>query len=368
MRGSARLLTPLAAAAFALFAALPASAVPNWLPPNVNASYGNKVDDLYFAIYFIVAAFFFLTEGLIVYCCIAFRGRPGRKAKYMHGSNVAETIWTVIPALILIGIGVAQAGTWKEIRMTFPSEKDPNTLVIQTFPKQYEWAFRYPGADGAFGTADDVYQNGIHVPLGRKVLVKLSSSDVIHSFFVPHARVKLDAMPGMMGRTWFTMDKVSVWNLKDQKMEVLTLEEMKSKKVAWALTNGPNRQAWGYKLVEASLDAPDAQLKKGMKKYSYELLTGKTNVQVWFQGKVQEVPAAEVDAVFHRYEIACAELCGMQHFNMRSNVFVDPPEVFDTWYKGVCDQAVKTGSPEVTTARWHTYWDQAHPTWNKAIE
>ena len=99
MKGSAKLLAPLVAA-FALLAALPAHAFPpNWLPENVNRAYGDRIDKLYFGIYIIVAVFFFLTEGLLLYCCFAFRARPGHKAKYMHGSNVLEAIWTGIPAL-----------------------------------------------------------------------------------------------------------------------------------------------------------------------------------------------------------------------------------------------------------------------------
>ncbi|MEK7469291.1 MAG: cytochrome c oxidase subunit II [Planctomycetota bacterium] len=369
MKGSAKLLIPLAAAAFLLFAALPAAAIPNWLPQNVNSAYGEKVDGLYFGIYIIVAAFFFLTEGLLLFACIAFRARPGHKAKYLHGSNVIEVIWTVIPALILIGIGIAQADTWTEIRLKFPSESNPDVTVIQTFPKQYEWHFRYAGVDKQFGTADDVYTTSIHVPIGKKVLNKLASSDVIHSYFVPHARVKLDAMPGMLGRTWYTMDKFSVWDLKAGKMLIVSAEELAGKKTAWAITNSPTRTAFAYKLVEASTDAPDAAIKKGMKKYSYEVLPAeRKTAQVWYQGKIQEVPIGEVDYVFHRYEIACAELCGMQHFNMRSFVYVDPPEVFAAWYSGVSEQAAKTGAPETTTSRWKLNWDKAHPTWNKAIE
>jgi cytochrome c oxidase subunit 2 len=364
MKGSARLLLPLAAAAFLSMAALPASAVPpNWLPPNVNASYGDRVDGLYFGIYYVVAIFFFLTEGLLVYCIVAFRAKPGKKATYLHGSNTLETVWTVIPALILIGIGVAQAGTWSDIRLHFPSETNPDHCIIQAFPKQFDWNFRYAGKDNAFGTADDVYANSIHVPLGKKVVVKLGSSDVIHSFFVPHARVKLDAVPGMLGRTWFTIDKYSVWDLKTNRMEVLTPEEISKKKVAWALTNGPSRKEWGYTLVEASADAEDAQLKTGMKNYSYKLLPNKTSVWVWHENKMKEVPVGEVDAVFHRYEIVCAELCGLGHSNMRSNVYVDPPEVYKAWYEGS-----QAGGADVIVNRWQAWWDKVHPTWNKAIE
>ncbi|KAF0244072.1 MAG: cytochrome c oxidase subunit [Planctomycetota bacterium] len=372
MKGSAKLLASLAVAVFALLAAMPAFAtdgpVPNWMPQNVNSGYGNRVDDLYFGIYVIVAAFFFLTEGLILFCCIAFRAREGRKAKYIHGSNVIEVIWTVIPALILIGIGIAQAGTWHDIRLSFPKESDPNTTVIQTFPKQYEWHFRYAGADNQFGSADDVYTTSIHVPLGKKVLNKLSSSDVIHSYFVPHARVKLDAMPGMMGRTWYTMDKYSVWDIKAEKMVILTGEELAGKKVGWSIQNGPTRDHWGFILSETMIDAKEKAIQSGMKKYSYAAIPNKTTVKVWHQGKFQDAPIGEVEFVFHRYEVACAELCGMQHYNMRSFVYVDPPEVYAAWYAAVCAQAAKTGAPETTTKRWHLNWDKAHPTWNKVID
>jgi cytochrome c oxidase subunit II len=368
MKGSAKLLAPLAAVVFSLFAALPASAIPNWLPQNVNSAYGEKVDGLYFGIYIIVAFFFFLTEGLVVFCCLAFRARPGRKAKYLHGSNVIEVIWTVIPALILIGIGIAQAGTWEQIRLSFPPESSAEVTVIQTFPKQFEWQFRYSGNDKQFGTNDDVYQASIHIPLGKKVLNKLASSDVIHSYFVPHARVKLDAMPGMLGRTWYTMDKFSLWDLKAQKMVIMGPDEIAGKKVGWSIQNGPARDHFGFILTEALVDAAEAPIQTGMKKFSYAPIEGKTTVKVWFQGKIQDAPVGEVEYVFHRYEIACAELCGLQHFNMRSFVYVDPPEVFSKWYAGVCEKAAATPPPEDVLGRWQLNWDKAHPTWNKVID
>lgn len=363
MKGSARLLAPLVAA-FALLAALPAHAWPNWLPENVNKTYGERVDGLYWGIYIIVAIFFFLTEGLLLFCLVAFRARAGHKAKYMHGSNVMEALWTGIPALILIGIGLAQADSWSDIRMNFPSEKDKDVVVLQTFPKQFDWQYRYPGPDGAFGGEDDRYTGYIHIPLGKKVVVKLSSSDVIHSFFVPHARVKLDAVPGMLGRVWFTMDKYAIWDLKANKMVLLTPEEIANKKIGWSGPAAPGRAQRGYLFHEDDADAPGAEIKHGLKKYSYTLVPeDRKTVNVYYQGKIVEVPVGEVDGVFHRYEIACAELCGLGHFTMRSYVYVDPPEIFAAWY-----EAVPTGQVEDTVKRWKEYWDTPHPTWNKVIE
>src|SRR5256885_16415597 len=73
-----------------------------------------------------------------------------------------------------------------------------NAYPIAIHAKQFEWQVTYPGADGQLGTSDDfTVRNQLHVPVGRPVVVHLSSEDVIHSFFVPVFRVKQDAVPGM---------------------------------------------------------------------------------------------------------------------------------------------------------------------------
>ena len=69
--------------------------------------------------------------------------------------------------------------------------------------RQWSWTFRTAGADGQFGTPDDVVTlNELHVPVGRPVYIKLRSKDVVHSLYLPNFRTKLDAIPGTTTRMW----------------------------------------------------------------------------------------------------------------------------------------------------------------------
>ncbi len=131
-----------------------------------------------------------------------YRQRPGQKAFYTHGNTRAEVIWTTIPAVTMVALGLISNHYWVKIkgRHSVPA----NAYPIAIHAKQFEWQVTYPGADGQLGTSDDfTVRNQLHVPVGRPVVVHLSSEDVIHSFFVPVFRVKQDAVPGMDINAWF---------------------------------------------------------------------------------------------------------------------------------------------------------------------
>ena len=202
----------LAAIVAVLAAAAPAAAFDwtgLWLPENVNP-YGDEIDRLFYWILWATGAVFVGVEVFFLWCLVAYRARPGRTAHYTHGSTTVEIIWTAIPALILVAIGVASKSAWTKVRETPP--EDP--YVIEVTARQFEWHVKYPGPDGDWGepadggmyrgTGDEFMKvNQFIVPANRKVLVRLTSQDVIHSFFVPQLRVKLDAVPGLVGKFWF---------------------------------------------------------------------------------------------------------------------------------------------------------------------
>ena len=83
-------------------------------------------------------------------------------------------------------------------------EADPQTVRIEVNAHQWAWDARYPGDDGLFETADDIVTwNDFKVPVGRKVLLQLTSTDVIHSFYLPNFMVKMDVVPGRVNQLWF---------------------------------------------------------------------------------------------------------------------------------------------------------------------
>ncbi len=112
-------------------------------------------------------------------------------------------IWTVLPALFIVGLAVASQTVWPQIKD--PDQFPGDALQLGVEASQFEWNVRYPGPDGELGTNDDfTTRNQLHVPVRRPVVVHLTSADVIHSFFIPSFRIKQDAVPGMEGvRVWF---------------------------------------------------------------------------------------------------------------------------------------------------------------------
>lgn len=174
-----------------------------WLPENVS-TYGQDIDRLFYLIYYITGIIFLLVVGAMVAFLILYRHREGRRARYTHGSTALEIIWTVVSAVILIVLSLMSQATWGNIKTHLP----PADVQVQVTAKQFQWEMLYPGPDGLFGTQDDFQiDNELHVPVGKVVRVRLRSKDVIHSFFLPHLRLKQDAVPGREIAAWFVATK-----------------------------------------------------------------------------------------------------------------------------------------------------------------
>jgi cytochrome c oxidase subunit 2 len=172
-----------------------------WLPLKAS-TFAGEIDGLFTAVLIITGIAFVVVEVGLVWFSLKYRSRPGRTAYYMHGNNKAEIIWTAIPAVTVVALGLVSNHYWKQIkgRDSVPADSYP----IGVHAKQFEWQYTYPGPDGQLGTADDyTIRNQLHVPVDRNVVVILTSEDVIHSFFVPVFRLKQDAVPGLTIRAWF---------------------------------------------------------------------------------------------------------------------------------------------------------------------
>jgi cytochrome c oxidase subunit 2 len=145
---------------------------------------------------------------------LRYRARPGEKAKHTHGSHTLEMVWTFIPGVILFGLAIFQTSTWKEIKFKQSLPDSKEAFHVQVLGKQFEWLFRYPGADGKFGTDDDIYSNAeLHVPVNRKVIVHLQTLDVLHSFWLPNVRLKQDLLPGRTIPQWFECVKTGTFTI-----------------------------------------------------------------------------------------------------------------------------------------------------------
>lgn len=324
-----------------------------WLPPNLNPAYGHEVDHLYLVILGIVGVIFAVTEGLLLVAMLRFRARPGRRAVHSHGNNTMEIAWSIVPAGILIWLALAQRDTWADAKQRFPSESE--AVVIQAFPEQFAWNFRYAGEDGTFGSDDDITTNGmLHVPVGRKILMKMTSKDVIHSFFLPHARVKQDVVPGMLTRAWFETDLLPVWDVRAQGGEeqgipwekgfrLLTPEEFDEHRVGVS----------GFRFKSETAE------KNGVKLYHYKPRKKSKKAEILFHGERMKGTTDDAEYVLHYVDVACAELCGLGHYRMRAKMVIEPPAVFEQWL------AETKPGPEFL--KFQDLWDRDHAVYNERV-
>ncbi len=201
------------------------SGVKVWLPEGASTT-ASLIDGIFYTILAITGIAFILVQATLVFFLIKYRRRPGQAATYIHGNHLVEVIWTAIPAIILVALAFYSQRVWSYVRGTPPSAD----VQVEVIAQQFAWNIHYPGADNIFGKTDPalideagnpigldkndpnakddiVTVNQLHVPVGKTVLIRLKSKDVIHSFFVPQFRMKLDAVPGITGHLWVSATK-----------------------------------------------------------------------------------------------------------------------------------------------------------------
>jgi cytochrome c oxidase subunit 2 len=182
----------------------------HWLPKDVS-SHGHEIDHLFNFILWLTGAVFVATEMLLFWFIWRYDGkRTTTPVKFTHGSHNLEVVWTILPAATLLFIAIYQMNAWADVKMHKPDM--PYTAEVTA--RQFEWRIKYPGADGVLDTADDLHLvNDLHVPLDEMVMVRLESDDVLHDFFLPHMRIKQDAVPGMAIPVWFKPKEPGTFDL-----------------------------------------------------------------------------------------------------------------------------------------------------------
>lgn len=168
---------------------------------------GFRIDGLIHFTLGATALIFVIVAGVLVWSFV--RHRRAHPADYSHGSRgsiaavlgfVAAVVFVVDGNLFVRTLIDLHEYVWDFGR----AEATPGAVRIEVNAHQWSWVVRYAGADGRFNTPDDVVAvDLIHVPLGVPVILQLSSSDVIHSLYLPNFRVKQDAVPGMITRMQF---------------------------------------------------------------------------------------------------------------------------------------------------------------------
>jgi len=160
------------------------------------------IDQLFSLQFKLVAILFGLIMGLILYSVIFFRRKPGDMTDGPHitGNTPLEITWTVIPFALVIGLSVVGSNLLGDTLRI-----DPQAIEINVTGQQWSWRFEYP----EYGLITDE----LYLPLNKQILLKLSSTDVIHSFWVPEFRVKADAVPGIVNELRVTPSRLGEYSL-----------------------------------------------------------------------------------------------------------------------------------------------------------
>lgn len=206
-----------------------------WWFTDIAADWGSV--DFVVDVTFWVTGFVFIAVNLFMaYCVYRFRHREGHKAVYEPENHKLETGLSVVTAVGVIAMLAPGLFVWADF-VTPPED----AVEFEVVGQQWQWQFRYPGADGVLGTADttyvtetnplgvnpddpngrdDVIVNGpeAHLVVDQPVKVLLRSSDVLHNYTVPQFRVKMDLVPGMTSYLWVTPTEVGNFDILCQEL------------------------------------------------------------------------------------------------------------------------------------------------------
>ncbi len=192
--------------------------------PVAASDHGERYDQMYRVTTIITGVVFFITQTLLFWFAFRYQATGKRTAFFYAHNNKLELVWTTIPAIAMASLVAIGLRSW----FIMTSEAPQDAQVVEIVGKQFNWIIRYPGQDGILGTRDfrkindannvlgldwndkanldDVIaENGeMHIVVGKPVKLIIGSRDVIHDVGLPHFRMKMDAVPGIITTIWFT--------------------------------------------------------------------------------------------------------------------------------------------------------------------
>ena len=161
----------------------------DWFPVPASEQAG-PIDTLWDVLLIASVPVFVLVETIVLYCAIKFRMKPGEELKDgppIHGNTRLEIIWTAIPAILLVGLC-----TYAYVVLTDIEKAEANTMQVRVVGEQFTWTFYYPGEGD-----EEIASPQLWLPENTPVNFTVQSKDVIHDFWVPAFRMKIDAVPGL---------------------------------------------------------------------------------------------------------------------------------------------------------------------------
>ncbi len=199
-----------------------------WTPIASNWGY---IDDTILITFWVTGVVFVAVLLFMAYCAFRYRYREGRRAEYRPENNKLE-LWltglTTVGVVVMLTPGLF---VWDQF-VTVPK----GAAEVEVFAQQWQWQYRFPGKDGVLGTSDvrnisddnpfglnakdangqdDVLieDSELHLPLDKPVKVLLRSIDVLHDFYVPQFRAKMDMVPGQVTYFWFTPTRTGTFDV-----------------------------------------------------------------------------------------------------------------------------------------------------------
>jgi cytochrome c oxidase subunit 2 len=165
----------------------------HWFPPAASTQ-ADKIDTLWDVLIVASVPVFVLVTTIIGFSVLNFRMRPGEEGidgPPIHGNTRLEVIWTAIPAIIIVGLVVYAYVVLRDIEKTPALAAGQKERVVKVFGEQFAWTFQYNEGGRTFKSAQ------LYLPADESVKFQVQSKDVIHDFWVPDFRMKIDAVPGI---------------------------------------------------------------------------------------------------------------------------------------------------------------------------
>ncbi len=181
------------------------------------------LEGLHDGIMVVITLITLLVLGLLIYVCVRFRAKRNPNPQRFAHNTVIEVLWTLVPILILIGIGIPS------VRAHFQYTNNENIIsnpdmTLKVTGHQWYWSYEYPEHGIAFDSnivPEDqlnegeprllMVDNPVVVPVGKVVRVQTTSADVIHNFAMPAMGLKQDVVPGRLNETWFKATQEGIY-------------------------------------------------------------------------------------------------------------------------------------------------------------
>jgi cytochrome c oxidase subunit 2 len=161
----------------------------DWFPVQASGE-AKPIDTVWDVLIIASVPVFVLVETIVIYCVWKFRMKPGEELKDgppIHGNTRLEIIWTAIPAIVLVALC-----TYAYVVLRDIEEAKANSMEVRVVGEQFTWTFYYQDEGGTEIASPELY-----LPANQPVYFTVQSKDVIHDFWVPAFRMKIDAVPGI---------------------------------------------------------------------------------------------------------------------------------------------------------------------------